>query len=888
MKNSTDKKRKFSLRAAALLLAGLCFAFFTGVFFVVFYYTMPNMLLTIEKKYLQDQADFLADRFADIQGNISANALDIGIWSECVSFVNGENPDFMKNNWAGGLPTRLFRYNFMLIKDADGNNLYVDFYDYVNDRPMPQPPGISGRLSVFSNEVVMKNRAPAPEAAPLNSLGTSGVFFYDNVPYFVSVMPVMPSRESGGAVGTVILGLIVDDSYLQTLSTFENVNFEWDQTYIYLQNEQGGLSRAGSTFEIASMPITDIYGKPTHLLMSGPRLMYAQGQQAIIYTSVLILVLVAILGMLLYIIINRMFMRPMKKLKAGITNIAFSGNKLNLPEIARTNEFYVVGCEINDMVERLNRSKTMQSVLDGMDACLYVTDPTNDHILFMSKKMIANFGLAGEVTDKACWEVLRKSAASRCKNCPLNSISEELINSVEWEELDAHTRRYYRNTGKLIEWVDGRTVYIQHCVDITVERARELQLTEAKEQAEQANRAKSDFLSRMSHEIRTPMNAIIGMANIARSSKDPERKEYCLDKIDDASSHLLGIINDILDVSKIEAGKFELSYSEFSFEAMLKHVETVVNFRIEEKQQSLSVRLAPDIPEYINCDEQRLAQVLTNLLSNAVKFTPEHGAISLTVSVISNSGDSSMIRVSVADTGIGISREQQKKLFSAFEQGDGGISRKFGGTGLGLVICKNIIEMLGGEIWVESEPNKGANFIFEISVKHGNKKTPPYADVGDDNNSSAAAHGVPENGAFTAGGCFKGFRALLAEDVDINREIVFALLEGTDLDIVSAEDGAEAVTKFEKSPESFHIILMDIHMPEVDGLEATRRIRALDSEYARQIPIIAMTANVFREDVERCIAVGMNDHIGKPINSDELMSKLEKHLAVCNAYAHKL
>lgn len=526
-------------------------------------------------------------------------------------------------------------------------------------------------------------------------------------------------------------------------------------------------------------------------------------------------------------------------------------------------------------------------------------------------------------------------------------------------------------------------------------------LTRARVDAEAASRAKSDFLSRMSHEMRTPMNAIIGMAAIGKSSEEIQRKEYSLERISEASQHLLGVINDILDMSKIEAGKFELSYVEFDLEKMLQRVTNVINFRVEEKAQNLLVVLDRKLPRFIVSDEQRLAQVITNLLSNAVKFTPEEGSITLKVDVTDESENACGIRFSVKDTGIGISEEQQRKLFTVFEQADGSISRKYGGTGLGLAISKRIIEMMEGRIWVESELGNGTAFLFEIGVSKGegepHNTLPPEIDwdnlrvlVVDDapdileqfkeifapygvlcetaSNGREAIALVKENvrnpfdlifvdwrmpemdgielsqaimsissvkptiilitaaewsgieqSARQAGisaflqkpvfpsllvdrinectthqqkllpvtaektatdGVLEGKRILLAEDVEINREIVLALIEHTGIAIDFAEDGEEAVGTFVQAPQGYYdLILMDVHMPKVDGYEATRRIRASGVPGADIVPIIAMTANVFREDVERCLASGMNSHLGKPIDADEVITTLRRFLA---------
>jgi len=366
------------------------------------------------------------------------------------------------------------------------------------------------------------------------------------------------------------------------------------------------------------------------------------------------------------------------------------------------------------------------------------------------------------------------------------------------------------------------------------------------------------------------MNAIIGMTSIAKNSDEPAKKEYCLDKIDDASRHLLGVINDILDISKIEADKFELNLSEFSFERMLSNVLNVIRFRMEEKHQELSVTVDSSIPRFILGDEQRLAQVITNLLTNAVKFTPENGSIQCSTRALSEENGMFTLQVDVVDSGIGISKEQQNKLFRPFEQADGSIARKFGGTGLGLAISKRIVELMDGDIWVESDLNAGSKFTFTFKAEKGHDVYSHFDILPGDSNTQPLREPLIS---------FKGKTALLAEDIAINREIVLSMLEGTGLRIDCAENGQQAVEVFEANPGKYDIIFMDMQMPEVDGLEAARRIRALGVPEGTRVPIIAMTANVFREDIAKCIDVGMNDHIGKPIDFDELIRKIEKYVS---------
>ena len=374
--------------------------------------------------------------------------------------------------------------------------------------------------------------------------------------------------------------------------------------------------------------------------------------------------------------------------------------------------------------------------------------------------------------------------------------------------------------------------------------------------------------------MRTPMNAIIGMTTIGRRAVDVARKDYALDKIEDASTHLLGIISDVLDMAKIEADKLELSPIEFCFTTMLQSVVSVINFRVEEKRQHFSTHVDDKVPQYVVGDAQRLAQIIMNLLSNAVKFTPEGGDIHLEASMAGGRGNLCELRIEVADTGIGISPEQQSRLFHAFEQAESGTSRKFGGTGLGLSISKRIVELMDGRIWVESSLGVGSRFIFTVKLGRSDGEALPETlipPVGGD------AEGNTSEGD-DRGNVFPGKRILVAEDVDINREVLLALLDGTGLHIDCAENGREAVELVMANPDFYDLVLMDMQMPEMDGLEATRRIRTTLAQQEKKLPIIAMTANVFKSDIEDCLAAGMDAHIGKPLNLDEILHCLNKYL----------
>ncbi|MCL2756976.1 MAG: response regulator [Coriobacteriia bacterium] len=632
-----------------------------------------------------------------------------------------------------------------------------------------------------------------------------------------------------------------------------------------------------------------------------------------------------------------------------------------------------------------------ENILDSIPFLICVTD-TNRKMAFINKPVEDFLSRSrSDLLGRPCsvWNV----NICNTENCAIERLEKGLATTAF-----SQGGKDYLADGSFLTDRRNRIVgQVEIIQDITELLQLQKKLEIALEEANSASSAKSNFLANMSHEIRTPMNAIIGMTNIGKSADDIERKNYSLMRIEDASHHLLGVINDILDVSKIESGKFELSLAEFNFEKMLVRVVNVTNFRMNEKNQKFTVYVDRTIPQNLIGDDQRLAQVITNLLGNAVKFTPEHGAISLNTYLLGEQDGVYEIRISVKDTGIGISPEQQCRLFQSFQQAEESTSRKFGGTGLGLAISKSIVEMMGGRIWVESELGKGSTFSFTVKMQRGEaivqspghkeidwknmrmlvvdddlyilqdfkgivEKFGAHCDTADNgiealrlieqndtynlffidwkmpgmdgieltkrlkkkasktSNSfvvmvSAAEYGIVAGKAKEAGvdsflqkplfpsiiaditdeyfgsplmqteesdvgidGAFEGRRILLCEDVEINREIVLALLEPTLLEIDCATNGKEAVSMFSAAPDKYEMIFMDIQMPEMDGYEATRRIRAMGTPQAQFIPIVAMTANVFKEDVEKCLASGMNDHVGKPLDIDEVIGKLRQYL----------
>ena len=385
--------------------------------------------------------------------------------------------------------------------------------------------------------------------------------------------------------------------------------------------------------------------------------------------------------------------------------------------------------------------------------------------------------------------------------------------------------------------------------------------TEALQTAENANKAKTDFLSNMSHDIRTPMNAIIGMTSLIRHDAGNKDKviEYA-DKIDISSQHLLGIINDVLDMSKIEAGKTVFKYTDFSMPDLIEELNTIFQPQIAERNQTLMVIKENIRHEWVNGDQVHLMQIFSNLLSNAVKYTQEGGKIQFLVEECeTNSSVYAKYRFLVSDNGMGMSADFKETIFDPFTRAEGSVTNKIQGTGLGMAITRNLVEAMGGTIDVESELGQGSCFEVLIDLR-----------IAEDRSVSST---VQEEKNEQNDNIFQGMRFLCAEDNELNAEILTELLKIEGAECTICENGEEILKTFEKSaPGDYDMILMDVQMPVMNGYEATKAIRRSSHELAKKIPIIAMTANAFSEDIQHSLAAGMNAHVSKPVE----MRVLEK------------
>ncbi|MCL1911514.1 MAG: ATP-binding protein [Leptospirales bacterium] len=694
-------------------------------------------------------------------------------------------------------------------------------------------------VEVFDNQ--SRTKKPAAQLTRQGLVGLDGRYL-NNAPQCTGWMNL---TEKGGSGSFYILW-----SGLYKLTTAAAIPY---YTGKYAPSQENNFSKRGFAFVTIGAGLDD-FTKPAqitgeHLSTEINKRLFSTTFQLFVTTFIIMLLVIFVAFWMASFLTSNI-----SRLNQGIARFRAGERQFRFNTPVK-DEFGILADSFDDMAN---------SLADSIKNPLTITNN--------ERKIIYMNDIALKLLHKPLDEMIGKSYSENSLY-PTNTVYDPILALHKEEEAFTYHYKegdlYFKGTANYLLGRDNsRTGYIINSGDVTYLMKAQIELERLIGELNKANEHKNEFLARMSHEIRTPMNAIIGLTDIVQrkilelkeTDEHTEEISSQMEKIGNSSQHLLSLLNDILDLSKIDSGKIELNSETMALHKLILMVKEIIKPRCDEK--NISFNVAYDDFETITFlgDPLRLRQVLINFLSNAVKFTPEYGKINFTVSNLEQKNNKYNIRFSVKDTGIGISPDKIEKIFEPFEQESGETSKKYGGTGLGLSITKRIVELFGGEIIVNSKPGEGSEFSFVIWLEE-------------------TEHKEQDKTALDVKDRFTNFRALIVDDVELNRLIVTSLLETTGMQTDEADDGTAAVEMFEKSDiGTYDIIFMDVQMPEMDGYEAASRIRAMERADAKTVTIIALTANAFKDDIDKALQSGMNNHLAKPIDFDKLMMAVVEHL----------
>lgn len=458
-----EGRKARSLRTTVIFIAAIFLLAFMGLCFYVFYYAMPGMLRTSESKYLDKQLEVVAGQFANAQENLTRMTADTAVWDSTARYLRGEYPEYLAENWPDTGPLEAYRFDAIIFRDAEGNIVHAEYYDSQQSQPMQEPGGLARRLAPVSQEV-LESYVPGAQ-----SMGKSGILLNNQDTWYFSTMPVVSDRDDPQPSGTLMFGLLLDEEFFRDLTSFTTMKVWWEAPDDFSEASAPSLEFVSDEEVMAQLPCETIYGGKLYLTISEHRSIYTEGQSSISRTALLMAVICLGLTGLLVVVVDRRFVRPARRLSEEIAAIA-PDQVLDTAPYSRSREFSSLADNVNSMLQRLDESNisltTFQSILNGLDAYLFVTDPKTGDLLFVNGKTRQDFGGGQNLVGRKCWEVMQDGFGERCAFCPVPRLlaGEE---SVEWEEHNTRTGRHYKKNDRLIEWFNGEMVHIQLGIDIT-------------------------------------------------------------------------------------------------------------------------------------------------------------------------------------------------------------------------------------------------------------------------------------------------------------------------------------------------------------------------------------------------------------------------------------
>jgi PAS domain S-box-containing protein len=831
---------------------------------------------------------FLIERFTDLEQARMADSVerakiavqdeiaqldklagDNAVFDDTYKFMGHPTAEYLRSNFGSGPTSTLARENYQALAFLDPAAKLVasQGYDQEKQRDIGISRSLAGHFSKFDKLA----------ALPLAGSSLNGILVAKEGPLLVSARPILTSEGQGPCRGVLLMGTylagqdlrilerktnlplsvgLVDDAQLAPDFTVARQRLKADLAVFVHPLDEDTIAGYALLY--------DIYGKPAIILKTQmPRTVYRQAKLTLLWLAVSLAIAGIVFGLVILLLLDRVFVSRLSVLDSNVRTIAESGDSSARLAFEGKDELARFAEAINRMLDSLQLSQTekrqaedrYRAFMDNSPLIAAIKDDQG-HYLYVNEPYTQVF--------RQTVEQVRGRKAGDFFTPELAPLLEEHDQEVfsrghlcQWEESIAMP------DGAVREWLslrfplpaEGARQFIGVLgLDITRRKQAEEELKQAKNAAESAAVIKSHFLTNMSHEIRTPMNGIIGLTELALATQLNSEQHEHISLIKFSAESLLAIVNDVLDFSKLEAGKLDLNEVEFELPELLEDCVALLQVMARRKGLPMFLDLPPELPGRIVGDSTRLRQVLLNLLGNAVKFT-DRGEVRLSLVSTPRTDGALELHFTVSDTGVGVPEDKQSVIFERFSQADSSTTRQFGGTGLGLAISSRLVEMMHGRIWVDSRPGAGSRFHFTARVSRSAQPIPALAP-----GPAAARDRAPEVPA--------KLKILVAEDNRINQIVVDRLLKSQGHATVIVDNGRKALDALEM--ESFDLLITDVQMPEVDGYELVSVIRQQEKVSGKRLPILGLTAHAFAEDRDKCLAVGMDVYLTKPIRPDEL------------------
>jgi PAS domain S-box-containing protein len=776
----------------------------------------------------------------------------------------------MGKDAVGSTQTR--RFNFILLIDASGRIIASRGRDMVTKQVIEIPESLKAHISLAD---------PLLQTAASKGKN-NGLLLLPEGPLLVVSRPIVKPDTAGPVRGYMVSARYLvsagDLRGLENTTNFplsvhridgENLPEDFSDARRHLSTPSAIYVRPLNDSVLGGYALLyDIYGKPALILKAEmPRRIYRQGQVSQLYFVGSLGIAGLVFAIAVMLLLEKSVVSRLSGLNAHVAAIASSRDPSARVRCPGSDELSLLGTAINHMLESLQHSQRQRrqaeeryrAFMNNIPAIALIKD-RDGHILYINEPMSKIYRIKFEdVRGKSLADWIPAEAAKRIRAHDQEVLStKRLLKTEEAIVTPDGILRHWLSFRFPIEEPDGEILVGTVAVEITDRKQTEADLREAKEMAESANRAKSEFLANMSHEIRTPLNGVIGMAELALGTDLTSEQQDYLETVKISADSLLAVINDILDFSKIEAGKIDLEMIDFDVRETLEMTMKTLAYRAHEKGIELLCEFAPELPEVIRGDSTRLRQVVINLVGNAIKFTDE-GEVALKLRSIGGEAGNRMLHFTVSDTGVGIPPEKQESIFEPFNQADSSTTRKYGGTGLGLSISIRLVQMMGGKMWVESEPTEGTKFHFTLPLVPGRKP--------------AAA------GENTASGMLTGVKVLIVDDNQTNRRILEAMLRRWGMITTSMETGAEAIVELLAASAAggqYALIISDLLMPGMDGFSFVEQVRLVPQLSAATIMMLTSAGR--RGDAARCEELGIAAYLMKPVRQSELREAITRIL----------